>query len=83
MQFALVPVELLTKRHTYSLTEELMLWTILLVFLILAAVGSLPTWPHSRSWGYQPSGVLGVLLVAFIVMAFLGYIPLWHTSLAH
>jgi hypothetical protein len=45
-----------------------MLGTILLVLLILFVLGSLPTWPHSRSWGYGPSGGLGLCLVILIVL---------------
>jgi hypothetical protein len=41
--------------------------TILLIVLILLLVGAVPSWPHSRSWGYAPSGVLG--LVVFVVLA--------------
>jgi hypothetical protein len=43
--------------------------TLLLVILVLALVGALPTWPHSRGWGYGPSGIVGVLLVVLLVMA--------------
>ena len=43
--------------------------TILIVVLVLIAVGALPTWPHSRSWGYYPSGLLGVLLLILLVLA--------------
>lgn len=48
--------------------------TILLVLLILMLLGALPTWPHSRSWGYAPSGVLGIMLVIIIVLLLLGRI---------
>ena len=48
------------------------LGTILLVILILILVGVLPTWPHSRSWGYAPSGVLGVVLIIIVVLLLLG-----------
>ena len=51
-----------------------MLGTILLILLILLLVGSLPAWPHSRKWGYSPSGILGVLLVVLIVLLLLGYV---------
>jgi hypothetical protein len=51
-----------------------MLGTILLVLLILMLLGALPTWPHSRSWGYYPSGGLGLLLVILIVLILLGRI---------
>ncbi len=46
--------------------------TILLIVLILALVGVLPTWPHARSWGYAPSGIVGVVLVIVIVLFLMG-----------
>lgn len=49
-----------------------MLMTILIVVLILALIGGLPTWPHSRSWGYGPSGILGVIVVIVLVLWLLG-----------
>jgi hypothetical protein len=52
------------------------MFTILLIVLVLLAVGSLPTWPHSRSWGYYPSGGLGLVLV--IVLLFFLFSP--HTG---
>jgi hypothetical protein len=48
------------------------LGTILLIVLILMLLGVLPTWPHARSWGYGPSGILGVVLVIVIVLLLLG-----------
>jgi len=45
-----------------------MLGTILLVVLILLLIGALPTWPHSRSWGYAPTGGLGIVLIVVIVL---------------
>ncbi len=48
------------------------LGTILLIVLILALVGALPTWPHSRSWGYAPSGTVGVVLVIVVLLFALG-----------
>jgi hypothetical protein len=51
-----------------------MLGTILLIALILMLLGALPTWPHSRSWGYYPSGGLGLLLVIVVVLLLLGRI---------
>jgi hypothetical protein len=47
---------------------------ILLIVVILLLVGALPSWPHSRAWGYGPSGVLGVVLVIIIVLALMGRI---------
>lgn len=49
-----------------------MLATILLVILVLALLGSLPTWDHSRSWGPWPSGGLGLILVIVIVLVLVG-----------
>ena len=54
-----------------------MLGTILLIILILLLVGALPTWPHSRSWGYYPSGGLGLLLVILLILFLLGYVRLY------
>jgi hypothetical protein len=48
---------------------------ILLIVLVLLLLGVLPTWPHSRSWGYGPSGLLGVILVVVIVLALMGQLP--------
>jgi hypothetical protein len=50
--------------------------TVLLIILILALVGALPSWPHSRGWGYGPSGLLGVVLVVVLLMALMGRAPL-------
>ena len=48
--------------------------TILLVVLILLLLGAFPSWPHSRSWGYGPSGILGVVLIIVIVLLLMGRI---------
>jgi hypothetical protein len=48
------------------------LGTIVLVLLVLMLVGAIPSWPHSRSWGYGPSGGLGLVLVAVLVLVLLG-----------
>ena len=48
--------------------------TILLIILILVLLGAVPAWPHSRSWGYGPSGIVGVLLVVLIVLLVMGRI---------
>jgi hypothetical protein len=50
------------------------LGTILLIILILILVGIIPTWPHSRSWGYAPSGVVGLVVVVLLVLLLLGRI---------
>ena len=46
--------------------------TILLIVLILILVGALPTWPHSRSWGYYPSGGLGLVVLILLVLVLMG-----------
>lgn len=48
------------------------LGTILLVILILILIGVIPTWPHSRNWGYGPSGGLGLVIVILIVLLLMG-----------
>lgn len=48
------------------------MYTILIVILVLLLIGALPTWGHSRSWGYGPGGLLGVLLIVVIVLALTG-----------
>jgi len=51
------------------------LGTILLVILILVLLGAMPTWPHSRSWGYGPSGLLGLVVVILLVLLLMGRLP--------
>jgi len=48
------------------------LGTILLIVLVLILVGAMPTWPHSRSWGYGPSGVLGLVVLVLLVLVLMG-----------
>ncbi|HTF68612.1 MAG TPA: DUF3309 family protein [Edaphobacter sp.] len=48
--------------------------TILLILLIILLLGAVPAWPYSRSWGYFPSGTLGVVLVVVVVMLLMGRI---------
>jgi len=50
------------------------LGTILLIILILMLLGAIPTWPHSRQWGYGPSGGIGVVLVILIILWLMGKI---------
>lgn len=50
------------------------LGTILLIVLILLLIGAIPTWPHSKSWGYGPSGGLGLVAVVLIVLLVMGRI---------
>jgi hypothetical protein len=51
-----------------------MLGTVLVVLLILLLIGALPTWPHSRNWGYAPTGGLGLVLLILIILLLLGKI---------
>jgi hypothetical protein len=48
------------------------LGTVLLIVLVLALLGVLPSWPHSKAWGYTPSGIVGVLAVVVVVMLLTG-----------
>lgn len=50
------------------------LGTILLVLLILMLLGALPSWPHSKSWGYRPSGALGTIAIVVLILIVLGRI---------
>jgi hypothetical protein len=51
-----------------------MIGTVLIVILVLALVGALPRWPHSRQWGYMPSGGLGLVLCILLILLLLGRI---------
>lgn len=46
--------------------------TILLIILVLVLIGALPTWPHSRNWGYAPSGLAGLIVVILLIMLLTG-----------
>ena len=48
------------------------LGTLLIIILILILIGAIPAWPHSRSWGYGPSGLLGVVLVVVLILLLMG-----------
>lgn len=50
------------------------LGTILLILLVLVLIGIIPTWPHSRSWGYGPSGIVGVILAILLILLLMGRI---------
>jgi hypothetical protein len=49
--------------------------TLILILLVLLIVGALPTWGHSRNWGYYPSGGLGTLAIVLLILVLMGYIP--------
>ena len=55
------------------------LGTILLIILILMLVGAIPAWPHSRGWGYGPTGALGLVVTVLLILWLLG--RLWSTAL--
>ncbi|MFD4836680.1 DUF3309 family protein [Achromobacter sp. NPDC058515] len=48
--------------------------TILLIILILLLIGAVPAWPHSKGWGYYPSGLLGIVVIVLIVLLLMGRI---------
>jgi Protein of unknown function (DUF3309) len=55
-----------------SQQEVYMLFNVVLVLLFLMLLGAIPTWPHSRNWGYYPSGGLGVVLLIIVLLMFTG-----------
>jgi hypothetical protein len=71
-------MELQRRRVRYGRTSlnqgAIMLTTILIVILILALLGALPTWGHSRNWGYGPGGGIGLILIIVIVLVLAGRI---------
>jgi hypothetical protein len=48
---------------------------ILLIILIVLLLGAVPTWPHSRNWGYGPSGIVGLLVVVLLLLPIFNYFP--------
>ena len=70
-----VPCAAVVKAGPINQAEVIhMLGTILLVVLILLLIGALPTWPHSRAWGYGPTGGLGLVVIVVIVLLVVGVI---------
>jgi len=63
-----------TIKITTNDKERAMLGTILLIILILLLIGAVPTWPHSRSWGYRPSGFVGIIVIIVIILLLTGHI---------
>ena len=55
-------------------TDAMTLTTILLVILVLILVGAIPAWPHSKSWGYGPSGLVGIIALIVVVLLLTGRI---------
>ena len=64
--------QLLTLQHKVALEGPLI--TILIVILVLMLIGALPSWPHSRNWGYRPVGGLGLILIIILILYMLGYV---------
>jgi hypothetical protein len=60
--------------HSDSDLRRQAMGTILLIILILLLLGALPTWPHSRSWGYYPSGGLGLIVLILLILVLMGRI---------
>jgi hypothetical protein len=54
--------------------QAMSLGTILLIVLVLILVGVIPTWPHSRGWGYRPTGLVGAILIVLLILLLLGRI---------
>ncbi len=59
-------------RKTRLGVTHMSLGTILLIVLVLALIGVVPAWPHSRGWGYGPSGIVGVILVVLLILFLMG-----------
>jgi hypothetical protein len=58
----------------HKVSGGVMLGTILLIVLILLLIGAFPSWPHSRSWGYAPTGTIGIVVIVVIVLVVMGQI---------
>ena len=67
-----VPVEGREPRLNRNRRKIMSLGTILLVILVLILLGILPTWPHSRSWGYGPSGAIGAVVIILLILVLMG-----------
>jgi hypothetical protein len=59
-------------RHLTRKEDEMGIGTILLIVLVLILLGVIPTWPHSRQWGYAPSGIVSIILIVLLVMLLTG-----------
>ena len=54
--------------------REMTMGTLLLIIVILLLIGAVPSWPHSKNWGYGPSGVLGVVVLVVVLLVVMGRI---------
>jgi len=61
-------------RHVTTFRRDAMLGTILIIVLILLLIGAFPAWPHSRSWGYWPSGSVGLIVIIVVILVLMGHI---------
>lgn len=69
----LAHLQIIVKRIVRQQIHDLMsISTIILILLILLLVGALPTWPYSNSWGYYPSGGLGLVVLILVILLLLG-----------
>jgi hypothetical protein len=59
------------RQQSIGARPEYQMQTLLIIILILVLVGTLPTWPYSRGWGYAPSGIVGVVVVIVLIMLLL------------
>jgi hypothetical protein len=62
------------KARQIERSNSMSIGTILLIILILFLVGALPTWPHSKNWGYYPSGGLGLVVLILLILLLMGRI---------
>jgi hypothetical protein len=69
-EISAAPLEQINQKMIGS--ESMSVSVILMILLVLLLIGTLPTWPHSRAWGYTPSGVLGAVLIVVLVLFLLG-----------
>jgi hypothetical protein len=60
--------------QAFSREQAMSLGTILLIVLVLILVGVIPTWPHSRGWGYRPTGMVGAILIVLLILILAGRI---------
>ncbi len=70
----MIPTDKMSGLSKFEQEDFMTLGTLLLIVLVLVLVGAIPAWPHSRSWGYMPSGVISLLFIVLIVMLLTGRI---------